>query len=186
VVQTDLAEKKEKKKNLWLSKTGHNMAEVFLKKKLMFSRAWVVSTQNTTKTLRGTMTSKKNKMFSHLVEISSTLEQLRKDLVEKGSALQKLLDAKYPKANAVCSAVGEIQHLLENQRDDICDVWVSAHVKVGDKKRLISDEIDVRKVSYIIDCLLRPCIFLINLFLCLGDVASNPQLRASVIRSLRA
>jgi len=129
------------------------------------------------------MSKNKNK-FSRLVEISSTLEQLRKDLVEKGSALQKLLDAKYPKANAVCSAVGEIQHLL--QRDNIIDVWVSAHVKVGDKKRLISDEIDVCKVSYIIDCSLRPCIFLINLFRCLGDVASDPQLRASVVRSFRA
>jgi len=159
------------------------MAEVFLKKKLMFSRAWVVSTQNTTKTLRSTM-GKNYKKFSLLVEISSTLQELRKDLVEKDSALQKLLNIPYPNAKAVCSVVGEIQHLLES--DDICDVWVSAHVKVGDKKRLISDEKDVRKVSYIIDHSLRPCIFLINLFLCLGDVASNPQLRASVIRSLRA
>ena len=109
------------------------------------------------------MKNKIYKKFSCLVEISSMLQQLRTDLLEKGRALQKLLDAKYPNAKAVCSAVGEIQHLL--QRDDICDVWVSAHVKVGDKKRLISDEIDVRKVSYIIDCSLRPCIFLINLVL---------------------
>ena len=76
--------------------------------------------------------SKNKKKFPRLVEISSTLEQLRKDLVEKSSALQKLLNVQYTNANAVCSAVGEIQHLLE--RDDICNVWVSAHVKVGDKK----------------------------------------------------
>ena len=90
--------------------------------------------------------SKNYKKFLRLVEIRSTLQQLRKDLVEKGSALQKLLDAKYPNAKAVCSAVGEIQHLL--QGDDICDVWVSAHVKVGDKKRLISDKIDVRSILF--------------------------------------
>ncbi len=96
------------------------------------------------------MTSKKNKKFSHLVEISSTLQRLQEDLVKKGSILQGLLDVPYPNADAVCSAVGEIQHLLENQRDDICDVWVSAHVKVGDKKlRFISNQ-DVRKVSVLL------------------------------------
>ena len=114
------------------------MAEVFLN-----VSAWVVSTPNTTKTFRGTMS---KKQFPRLVEISSTLQELRKDLVEKGSALQKLLNVQYPNANAVCSAVGEIQHFLE--RDDICDVWISAHVKVGNKKRVISDKKDVRKVSF--------------------------------------
>ena len=89
---------------------------------------------------------KNYKKFSRLVEISSTLQELRKDLVEKDSALQKLLNIPYPNVKAVCSAVGEIQHSLE--RDDICDVWVSAHVKVGDKKRLISDKIDVRSILF--------------------------------------
>ena len=116
------------------------MAEVFLN-----VSAWVASTPNTTKTLRGTMSKKK---FSRLVEISSTLKELQKDLVEKGSALQKLLNVPYPNAKAMCSAVGEIQHLLEH--DDICDVWVSAHVKVGDEKRVISDEKDVRTVSFLL------------------------------------
>ena len=91
---------------------------------------------------------KNYKKFSRLVEISSTLQELRKDLVEKGSALQKLLNIPYLNTKALCSTVGEIQHLLE--RDDICDVWVSAHVKVGDKKRVISDKKDVRKVSFLL------------------------------------
>ncbi len=94
------------------------------------------------------MKSKKIKKYSGLVEISSTLQELRKDLVGKGSALQKLLNVPYPNAKAVCSTVGEIQHLLE--RDDICDVWVSALVKVGEKKRVITDEKDVRKVSFLL------------------------------------
>jgi len=81
------------------------MAEVFLN-----VSAWVVSTPNTTKTLRGTMSKKK---FSRLVEISSTIQELRKDLVKKGSALQKLLNVPYLNAIAVCSAVGEIQHYLQ-------------------------------------------------------------------------
>ena len=71
-------------------------------------------------------------------------------LKEKGHVLQGLLDVPYLNADAMCSAVGEIKHLLENQRDDICDVWVSAHVKVGDKKlRFISNQ-DVRKVSVLL------------------------------------
>ena len=143
--------------------------------------AWVVSTPNTTKTLRGTM-SKNYKKLSHLVEISSTLQQVRKDLVEKGSTLQKLLDVTYPNAKAVCSAVGEIQHLLE--RDDICNVTVCFYPCQGRQQE--KSNLRQKRCSqgeFFIDCLLRPCISLINLFLCLGDVASDPQLRASVVRS---
>ena len=115
------------------------MAEVFLN-----VSAWVVSTPNTTKTLRGTMSKKK---FSRLVEISSTLQQLRKVLLKKGHVLQELLDVQYPGADAMCSAVGEIHNLLEH--DDICNVWVSAHVKVDDGKKFISNQ-DVRKVSVLL------------------------------------
>ena len=96
------------------------------------------------------MTSKNNKNFLHLVEISSTLQQLQDNLVKKGSILQGLLDVPRPNADAVCSTVGEIKHLLENQRDDICDVWVSAHVKVGDKKLRFILNRDVRKVSVLL------------------------------------
>ena len=106
------------------------------------------------------MTSKNNKNFLHLVEISSTLQQLQDNLVKKGSILQGLLDVPRPNADAVCSTVGEIKHLLENQRDDICDVWVSAHVKVDDWKKIISNR-DVRKVSILLiaslDCTEHAC-----------------------------
>ncbi len=89
---------------------------------------------------------KNYKKISRLVEISSTLQRLREVLLEKGRVLQRLLDVQYLGVDAVCSAVGEIHHLLENQRDDICDVWVSALVKVDDGKKFISNR-DVRKVS---------------------------------------
>jgi len=69
---------------------------------------------------QGTTKDKNYKKFSRLVEISSTLQQLQKELLKKGRALQGLLDVEYPVADAVCSAVGEIHALLE--RDDICDV----------------------------------------------------------------
>ena len=74
------------------------------------------------------MKGKNYKKIPCLVEISSTLQQLREVLLEKGHVLQD------PGVDAVCSAaVGEIQNLLEH--DAICDVWVSAHVKVDNGVR---------------------------------------------------
>ena len=89
------------------------------------------------------MKGKKYKMYSSLVEIRSTLTLLRAALIRKGRILQELLEVEYPHADAVCSAVGEIQKSLDC--DDVCDVWVSAHVKVDDMKKFISNS-DVRKV----------------------------------------
>jgi len=88
------------------------------------------------------MKGKNYKKFSCLVEISSTLQQLRDVLLKKGRVLQELLDVEYPGADAVCSAVGEIHALLEH--DDICDVWISAHVKVDDGKKSSRTEIFIR------------------------------------------
>ena len=65
-------------------------------------------------------------------------------LLEKGHVLQRLLDVQYPGADVMCSAVGEIHHLLENQCNDICDVWVSALVKVDDGKHSSRTEMFVR------------------------------------------
>jgi hypothetical protein len=84
-----------------------------------------------------------------LVEISSTLQQLREVLLKKGHVLQELLEKPFPSADAVHSAVGEIHNLLEH--DDICDVWVSAHVKVDDGIKCISNR-DVRKVRVLLIC----------------------------------
>jgi len=79
-------------------------------------------------------------------------------LLKKGRVLQGLLDVQYPGADAVCSAVGEIHALLEH--DDICNVWVSAHVKVDDGKKFISRQ-DVREVSVLLiarlDCTEHAC-----------------------------
>ena len=79
-------------------------------------------------------------------------------LKEKGHVLQGLLDVEYPGVDAVCSAVGEINNLLEH--DDIYDVWVSTHVKVDDGKKIISNR-DVRMVSVLLiaslDCMEHAC-----------------------------
>ena len=93
------------------------------------------------------MKGKNYKKFLRLVKISSTLQQLQMELLEKGRALQGLLDVKYPGADAVCSTAGNIHVLLD--RDDICDVWVSAHVKVDVRKKFISNQ-DVPKVSILL------------------------------------
>jgi hypothetical protein len=90
---------------------------------------------------------KNYKKFSRLVEISSTLQQLWEVLLEKGHALRGLLDVQYPGTDAVYSAVGEINNLLEH--DDICNVWVSTHVKVDNGKIIISNR-DVHKVSVLL------------------------------------
>ncbi len=104
------------------------------------------------------MKGKNYKKYSSLVEISSTLTQLRAALIKKGRVLQKLLEVEYPGADAVCSAVGEIQNLLDH--DDICNVWVSAHVKVDDGRKFISNR-DVRKVRVLFiaisDCMEHAC-----------------------------
>ncbi len=104
------------------------------------------------------MKGKKYKMYSSLVEIRSTLTLLRAALIRKGRVLQELLEVEYPHADAVCSAVGEIQNLLDHA--DICDVWVSAHVKVDDGRIFISNR-DVRKVRVlfiaILDCTEHAC-----------------------------
>ncbi len=57
-------------------------------------------------------------------------KKLRDELLKKGHALRELLEALYPDAGAVHSAVGEIAYLLENYNVDISDQWVSAHVMV--------------------------------------------------------
>jgi hypothetical protein len=134
------------------------MAEVFLNKKNNGFK-WVVSTRTTINIInKDTMKSMKNKKFSRLVEISSTLQQLREVLLKKGHVLQELLEKPFPSADAVYSAVGEIHNWLE--RDDICDVWVSAHVKVDDGIKSISNRY-VCKVSVLLiaslDCTEHAC-----------------------------
>ena len=104
------------------------------------------------------MKGKNYEKFTGHVEISSTLQRLREVLLEKGCILQGLLDVEYPGADVVCSACGEIHNLLEH--DDICNVWVSAHVKVDDRRKFISNR-DVREVSVLLipslDCTEHAC-----------------------------
>ena len=86
-----------------------------------------------------------NRKYLPLVEIESTVEQLREGLLNTGRSLQALLKAAYPDADAICVAVEEIKDLLE----DICDRWVTAHVMVDDKSRFITN-LPVCKVSILL------------------------------------
>ena len=76
------------------------------------------------------------KKYSPLVVINSdsTLQQLQEGLIKNGHGLRELLEAVYLDANAVCSAIEEIKFQLQDHPVDISDQWVTAHVKVGDKK----------------------------------------------------
>ena len=78
-----------------------------------------------------------NKNISYLIVIGSSLQQLRTELIESGRVLQGLLKKPFPSANAVLAAVETILNLLEH--DDICNVWVSAHVKVEDECRFVTN-----------------------------------------------
>ena len=62
------------------------------------------------------MKGNKNKNNLPLVEIESTVEQLREGLLHTGRSLQVLLKADFPDADDICFAVEEIKDLLE----DIC------------------------------------------------------------------
>ena len=129
------------------------------------------------------------KKYSPLVEINSdsTLQQLQEGLIENGHGLRELLEAVYPDADAVCSAIEEIKFQLQDHPVDISDQWVTAHVKVGNKKRFISKRL-VREVSMSLFFLFSNVLYmhLLNFFLsCVGDIAGNPWLCASFVRPLR-
>ena len=76
------------------------MAEVFLRKKLCFHVGCVNQNHNQYHINKDTMKSKKNKNYSPLVEINSTVEQLREGLLNTGRSLQALLKADFPDADA--------------------------------------------------------------------------------------
>jgi len=132
VVQTDLAEKKKKKKNLLLSKTGHIWRRFSSRKINVFTGVGCVNQNHNKDTMKG------EKITSCIV-ISSTLQQLQKELLEKGRDLRMLLEVAYPDADAVLVAVKKIEFLLQDQSEDISDQWVIARVIVGDKKKFISN-----------------------------------------------
>ncbi len=140
MVQTDLAEKKEKKKIIWLSKNRPHMAEVFLIpiNVFMWSGPGCVNQYH-----KDTM---KGKKISSCVVMKSTLQDLRDGLLEKGHDLQDLLKADFPDTDAVFVAVESIILLLQDHPVDISDQWVTAHVIVGDEKKFVSN-LPVREVS---------------------------------------
>jgi len=138
VVQTDLAEKKEKKKNLLLSKTSHIWRRFSSRKINVFTGMGCVN-QNHNKD-----TTKSEKSMSCVV-IKSTLEQFQNELLELGRALLSLLDVAYPDTKAVLAAIVKIEFLMQDQPEDISDQWVTARVKTDNGKRFISN-LSVRKV----------------------------------------
>ena len=117
------------------------------------------------------------KNYSALIEINldSTLQQLQEGLIENGHALQELLEAVYPDANAVCAAIEEIKFQLQDHPVDISDQWVTAHVKVGEKKRFFAKRL-VREVSMSVFFCFNCAFYAFAQFFmsCLGDIAGNP------------
>ena len=100
-----------------------------------------LSTRNNNKRNLGNM--KGWTEHSPLVEIESdsTLKQVQDGLVEGGNALLTQLAAVHPDAVAVHAAVEDIKSQLDDRFDseDISDTWVTAHVLVGKKTRLIAN-----------------------------------------------
>ncbi len=84
------------------------------------------------------------KTFSTLVELEKPLIQFQNKLVEGGDALQELLVVEHPNADAVLNAIESIKNQLDEE--DISDTWVTAHVRVGRKDKLIANK-RVRQVS---------------------------------------
>ena len=86
------------------------------------------------------------KTFSLLVELDSDtpLNQVQDQLVAGGDALQELLLVEHPNADAVRTAIQDIKDQLDEE--DISDTWVTAHVRVGRKDKLIANK-RVRQVS---------------------------------------
>jgi hypothetical protein len=103
-------------------------------------------------------------------------------LFDEGFALGKLLKVAYPGADAVLSAVEKIKFLLEDHPKGICNQWVTAHVMVDDKKKIISNKL-VREVSVsLLFCFHCALYAFAQFFLsCVGEVAGNPQLCTSFI-----
>jgi len=56
-----------------------------------------------------------DKDISRLVVISSSLQQLRTELIESGRVLKRLLKKPFPGANAVLTAVETIHNLLHRE-----------------------------------------------------------------------
>ena len=120
--------------------------------------------------------------YSPLVEIESdsTLKQVQDGLVEGGNALLALLAAVHPDAVAVHAAVENIKSQLDFE--DISDTWVTAHVLVGKKTRLIANTA-VREVSMSIFFIRQLCLMcMCSIYLlCSGDIAGDHRLRACVV-----
>ncbi len=81
-----------------------------------------------------------------LVELDSDtpLNRVQDQLVAGGDALQELLLVEHPNADAVLTAVESIKRQFNEE--GISDTWVTAHVRVGQKDKLIANK-RVRQVS---------------------------------------
>ncbi len=84
------------------------------------------------------------KKFSTLVELEKPLIQFQNKLVEGGNALQELLGVLHPNVDSVLNAIESIMNQLDEE--GISKTWVTAHVRVGKKNKLIANK-RVRQVS---------------------------------------
>jgi hypothetical protein len=139
-----------------------------------------LSTRKNNKKILDTMTGWKE--FSPLVEFESdsTFKQVQDELVEGGNALLALLAAVHPDAGAVLAAVENIKSQLDFE--DISDTWVTAHVLVGKKTRLIAKSA-VRQVSMSIFFIRQLCLMcMCSIYLlCSGEIAGDHRLRACAV-----
>ncbi len=78
------------------------------------------------------------KKFSTLAELEKPLIQFQNELVEGGNALQELLGVLHPNVDAVLNAIESIKSQLNEE--GIFDTWVTAHVRVGEKDKLIANK----------------------------------------------
>ncbi len=133
MVQTDLAEKKKKRKNLLLIKTGHIWRRFSSRKHFNVFTGVCCVNQNHNKD-----TMKSEKITSRVV-IKSMLERFREELLTLGCALKELLVVPYPDADAVLATIRSIEFLLEDQSEDIRDKWVTSRVKTDEGTKFISN-----------------------------------------------
>ena len=133
MVQTDLAEKKEKKKNLLLSKTGHIWRRFSSRKHFnVFTGVGCVNQNHNKDTM-------KSEKITSCIVIKTTLERFREVLLEQGGALKELLKVANPDAKAILAAIRSIEFLLEDQSEDIRDKWVTSRVKTDEGTKFISN-----------------------------------------------
>jgi hypothetical protein len=81
---------------------------------------------------------------SLLIRIEEPIQEFQQDLHAKGRALRQLPKCPFPDADAVMAVVDSIKSAL-TFKGEICEEWVTAHVKQNGAKKYLAN-IYVHKV----------------------------------------